>query len=451
LATIRVRDAANIAVATHHVEVIAGKFGSAEESVAFLKATLAGLFAQIESSPFVLGAPTERVVRESFRPPSPIFLFHFFRHHGDELIRAIQAVLGRPHQRLDAEPELVRPHEVRHIDRESIVRMLQAGHSSPVPIGSRGGLTALQQLRPERVWQHIPVETYDTPENRFVLAVCRRMLAALHGMTRAPWYARDVTEPTQAAIKETGASLAMLTMDDRFAPLGPMVVTPAQSRVLQRRDGYRELAVLWQRFQRAREPIFTQLESAIDLRSVDQLYELWVLFELIAQLREITGETPVVTPVVDQFGSPRGGYRGTFAGHGTLVYNENQTAYSTIRLRPDYLWQPVSGAWVALDAKFRLKRPAAFLGEVPDDPDKGLVAQPAWAKDDDLTKMHAYRDALPQVRAAVVLYPGTETVFRDVDRVKRELSLGDLLRGDWHGVGAIAMQPHGATVSDQVG
>ncbi len=440
LATIRVRDQAGIEIDHHHVEVIAGKFGSIEESVDFLKATVRDLFHHVASIPFDIAKPTERLVRESQVPPTLLFVYHFFRTEATHLVRAVQAILGRPHQRLDTEPVLVRPHEVRHVDHETIVQILRAGHPmGDAPAGTT--MSPLHRLRPERVWQRIPAETFDTPENRFVLHVCRSLSRSVKHLAAQGWYA-DVPAETRSRMHAASAALAMLAQDDRFASLGPMVVTPAQSRVLQRRDGYRELNVLWQRFQRSREPLFERMQAAIDLRSIDQLYELWVLFELIAQISAITGETPVLTPNVDTFGIPTGGYTATYAGYGEVVYNQNRTAYSTIRLRPDYLWRPVAGEWVALDAKFRLNRPAMLLDEVLDDPENSPAKQVALAKDDDLTKMHAYRDAIPQVRAAVVLFPGSVTVFWDVSRGRRELSLQDVIEGDWHGVGAIALAPH---------
>ena len=72
---------------------------------------------------------------------------------------------------------------------------------------------------------------------------------------------------------------------------------------------------------------------------------------------------------------------------------------------------------------------------------------PATATTDDLTKMHAYRDAIPHVRAAVVLYPGDTSVFRSLDGVKRTLTLAEVLSGAWEGIGAVALQPHGTPPS----
>lgn len=305
LVTLRGENAAGLLGPPLHLEVIAAKFAQPEQSVAFLRQTLTDLFARVAAAPFALAATTERMVRESQAPPSALFAFHFFRHHGSELVHALQAVLGRPHRRLTADPELVRPHEVRQIEHESIIRALRASHPVPVDPAVRDApMTPLQRLRPERIWQQLPIETHDTPENRFVLAVCRAMLAAIGSLRRAAWYQTNVDARTRVPIDHAAEQLAILTRDERFARLGPMIVAPAQSRVLQRRDGYRELAQLWQRFQRSRQPVFERMQQAIDLRNIAELYEIWVWFELIDRIQAITGVAPEHRPAPDDFGVP---------------------------------------------------------------------------------------------------------------------------------------------------
>jgi predicted component of viral defense system (DUF524 family) len=442
LTTIRAHDDRGPIGDPIHVEVIAGKFPGPQQSVDFLRRTLDDLVARVAASPFVLGAATERMVRESQAPPNALFAYHFFRHHRATLIRALQGIRGRPHQRLTTDPELVRLHEVRQIDRESMVRMLRAGHPSPVALaGNIERMTPLQRLRPDRVWQQIPAETFDTPENRFVLAVCRRMLSTVHSLRRAAWYGRPCVDAlTRRHIDDVAAHLSMLTIDDRFAPLGPMVVAPAQSRVLQRRDGYRELAMLWQLFQLSRRPLFEQVQNAIDLRNIADLYEFWVWFELIDRIREITGKEPVHLPVFGEFGAPGWQSRTRFEGYGTLHYNKEYRGYSGIWLRPDYVWERPDGSLIVMDAKFRMHSPTEIIdaeGGVSNDP----VAQ--RAKSDDLQKMHAYRDAIRGVNAAVVLYPGNVAVFRNTDREHLTVDLAGLLTGEVEGIGAIPMNPIG--------
>lgn len=423
-----------------HVEVIAAKFDSPNASVAFLRATLADLFGRHATLPFAIGAMTGRTVRESQAPPSLLFAYHFLRHHHQAVIQAVQAILGRPHQRLSEIEEQVRPHEVRHIDRESLIRIMHGGPLAPVPpSGNAQTLTPLQRLRPERIWQRRPEETFDTPENRYVLHICRRVLDTIRDIERTGWYRTSVPARDKTQIDDVAEALTMLSVDRRFAVLGPMLVIPAQSRVLQRRDGYRELGVLWQQILRSREPVFQRLEQAIDLRNVAELYEFWVLFELLDRIRAVTGVEPAVSNTYGQFGEPGRSQRFTFSSHGVLRYNHGLSGYSGIGLRPDYLWEPVDGDWVAFDAKFRMVRPAE---ETDEETGEVSATGTARSKDDDWHKMHTYRDGLAKVRAAVVLYPGTERRFRDTNGNHRDVDIGDLLTGDLSGIGAIPMSPN---------
>jgi predicted component of viral defense system (DUF524 family) len=89
---------------------------------------------------------------------------------------------------------------------------------------------------------------------------------------------------------------------------------------------------------------------------------------------------------------------------------------------------------VVFDAKFRLEP----LGKVLEE-DTPL----ATAKRSDLYKMHTYRDALG-VRAAVALYPGTETLFYSATHfVKSPASLADIINGNVSGIGALPFKPGG--------
>ena len=440
LSAIRAYDADGPIGRPFYVEVVARKFVDPSESVAFLRQTLADLFARVSSSPFVLGGLTERMVREAQAPPNTLFAFHFYRHYGADLIRSLQAIQGRPHQQLAATSELVQLHEVRRVEQESMVRMLLAGHASPsMPTEHLDRMTPLQRLSPERVWQNTPIETFDTSENRFVLSVCRRMLVTIHLLRRAAWYATaNIDAATRRRIDQAAEHLAGLTMDARFAALGPMVNVPVHSRVLQRRDGYHELAKLWNLFQRSRQPMFEQMQSAIDLRNIADLYEFWVWFELLERVREITGTEATYEPVPGDFGVPGWKSRAMFEKHGKLHYNRGFRGYSGISLRPDYVWEHPDGSLTVMDAKFRMQTPADLIDN---ETSEGDTNNEQRAKDDDLQKVHTYRDAIPRVKAAVVLYPGDVSVFRSPNGDQLEITLAGLLEGNMEGIGAIPMNP----------
>ncbi len=264
------------------VEVLAKKFATPHQSVDFLIATVADIFARSSSLPFEAIAPTGRRVREHHRPPNPLFLYHFFRHHHDGLIRALQAITGRPHQVLTDDGVMVRPHEVRSLEHESIMQLLTSGRGSPGtrPVGREASV--LQRLQPERVFQRLPEETFDTPENRFAVMAAGRMLLDLDELMRSRWFGTlELAGADRGPFDRAKEHLGLLTTDARFAALPRMQVYPGQSRVLQRKDGYRELAHLWNLFQRASQPIFEDVRHAIDLRDIATLHEHWVWFELI--------------------------------------------------------------------------------------------------------------------------------------------------------------------------
>ena len=130
-----------------------------------------------------------------------------------------------------------------------------------------------------------------------------------------------------------------------------------------------------------------------------------------------------------------------FKGLGTLTYNATRKAYSGIWLRPDYLWEPEAGPEVGFDAKFRLAWDAAPL-DVGDEDTSGVPQ--AKTKADDLMKMHAYRDAIPGLRCAVVLFPGSVAEFRTTAKERiADITISDVLTGDLNGIGAIPMSPLG--------
>lgn len=430
-----------------YAEVLAKKFNDVDHSLRFLQNILDDLFARGSTLPFVLNAPTQRGVQDAFRAPNDLFAFHFFRHRGHEIVRGLQAIFGHPHRVLGDEQEHVRIHQVKHIERESLIRMLQGsgGRASTAPVHQQG--TALERLRPERVWQRLPIETFDTPENRFIITASRRMFASIERIQKASWYRREnspVNESGRASIRDVHRHLRQLVTDGRFAGLEASVRMPAQSRVLQQRDGYRDITLLWNAFHRHRQPVFQQMEHAIDLRDIATLYEYWLLFELIDTITTTTKITPTFPNAFDLLGHPTGTFVAKFHGVGTLSYQPSfsgSDVYSRVQLKPDYVWETTDGQRIVMDAKFRIQYPWPKDGEDPATVDEGR------ATTDDLTKMHAYRDAIRGVTAAIVLYPGSKPRFHALDGTEQDISLEKIVSGDIEGIGAIPMSPVGQSIN----
>ncbi|WP_374713548.1 DUF2357 domain-containing protein [Symbiobacterium terraclitae] len=223
--------------------------------------------------------------------------------------------------------------------------------------------------------------------------------------------------------------------------VGELVHLPEQSTVLHGKDGYRELWALYPEFLLGRSPFGYGLDRAIAARDVATLYEYWCFFRLIRALEPALGPARLRLRA-DETGGLDWRTAAFFGDGGwRLVFNlparGGRESYS-LGLRPDFTLIGPAGVALVLDAKFRLDAPRPDL----DEPDRA-EASPQAA---DLYKMHTYRDALG-VRAAVALYPGDLAVFYDrrTRRRRTDLTLHELIFGDFEGVGALPLRAEGGT------
>ena len=409
-----------------HVEVLSPKFATIEQHVAFLSSLLDDLFARAARLPFTVAADTARGVTESPAAPSPLFTLHFLIQHAAEVREAWNVIQARPHRRLADHPEMLPIAEASEADADVLLSVITSPETW-VPARGFPLATRLRGYAPERIWQRRPEESLDTPENRFVKAFLRSLLAAADALpTQLFW--KHVSSGRQRIVTDSRAVLERSLADPLFAEVGEMRHIPASSRVLMRREGYRQVLGLWRLFHLARRPLFGALQRAIDLRSVDQLYEMWCFFALVEEIQVSLGVSPDLhLDVSDEHGL---GWKATarFGTEGWLVYNQSKRGYS-VWLRPDFLWYRHGTPEVAFDAKFRLDRRV-----FDDGTDETTV------KKDDLYKMHTYRDALG-LRAALVVYPGSEARFWAPQSGGIEVDLNDVLSGEATGVGTLAFHP----------
>jgi predicted component of viral defense system (DUF524 family) len=417
-----------------YVEVISSKFPKLDQHLSFYRGLLNDLFDRAARLPFTFSSPTGRSVTEALRPPTPLFTLHFLCQYAPTLRNALAIVQAAPHRQLRDDPALVPLAEATEADADVLLSILRA----PQEWVSAGGFLLAKRLKgyaPARVWQRRPEETTDTPENRFVLAFLRQVLTAAEMLPAQQWWS-NVPIERQTIVRETAGLLRQAIVHPLFADVGPLHHLPLTSQVLLRRDGYRELLVLWQRFHQARRPLFAPLQRAIDVRDIAKLYEMWAFWALVEEIAVQVQESPSIDLRLSDESGLEWQAEARFGAAGTLVYNRQyQPPYSySVPLRPDFTWVRQGQPEVVLDAKFRLER-LAPEDTTDDSPE-------ATARRADLYKMHTYRDALG-VRAAISIYPGDISIFYDrTGEQYTNLTLRDLLLGDCSGIGAIAMSPH---------
>lgn len=279
----------------------------------------------------------------------------------------------------------------------------------------------LQQVLEERKYH-----SYDTPENRFIKHVLNDIQQRITQLQDVLIVSANYLNP---ALNEDLAHLykqAQGSLEDPFwNEVGLMRFVPLSSPVLQRKEGYRQLFSLYSLLQlltRYDLPCF-DFAHLLEIKDTAALFEYWCFFLIQDILDNQYGKPKHYQLVTDD---PRNqklveGISLEYKNGLSFGFNCWGESYSR-PLRPDFSLHYQSRI-LLLDAKYKGER-EGFYGETGN----GVIE--SW-KEEDIIKMHAYRDAIANVVGAFVLYPGRETVLYPTFHAKRR----------YEGVGAIALRP----------
>ncbi|MBC7328459.1 DUF2357 domain-containing protein, partial [bacterium] len=425
------------------------------------------------SFPFHYFTPTYHIVEETHRPPSFLFLFHYFKNNHEKIKQAFSIIFNQPYKRLRDERRWVNIARVKEIDQEVIRDILV--HSErwaetmiSVPLSEMLKVQDKRHL-PTQVLQREKYETYDVPENRFVKFFWMRLLSWLDEVIRT--YEKELGSDKLRDTIESFQSLKWELQSYQREPLieeaGEMHIFPANSTVLMRRDGYRELLQLYREFLLSYYPIFADLENALEARDIATLYEFWCFFKIANLLEKVLGKGELKFQIERLAEGFKVEETKVCYGNGKykLVYNKrfghgNGGSYS-IPLQPDFVIMNNKKAILALDAKFRFKPISGGEGKPStqkdiDEIDVEKEEQEALNKRDieriakleDIFKMHTYKDALG-LKAAIIVYPGTEwMLFRKPKECQKPEKFGsekdnkiEQLPFGFEGVGYIPLIP----------
>jgi hypothetical protein len=253
-----------------------------------------------------------------------------------------------------------------------------------------------------------------------------------------------------------------------FRDVGVLTSFPAGNQVLQRREGYRDVFRAYHMMEVAAQLEWSGGDDIFRAgqRNVATLYEYWVFLELARIVSTVTGRPLDTTSLFsvgdDGLSLNLRRQNSNAVVHGSVVrrgrrldlklyfnrqFGRGKDGSWTTSVRPDCSLQisvhglPSAVTWLHFDAKYRLHELQDILmepisGEEEDEP---TSFSSATVKNDDLLKMHAYRDAVRKTSGAYVLYPGTD------DRPEKPLrKYHEVLPG----LGAFVLRPtadgHGA-------
>jgi predicted component of viral defense system (DUF524 family) len=310
------------------------------------------------------------------------------------------------------------------------------------------------------------VQTFDIPENRYVkhfLLTLENLLARLESACR--------DEKKLVALEDVSRWLELVRdwlAHSLWREVGDLTSFPSNSQRLQRSVGYQDvlaadiiikqsLALPWTDSSAGEDIIVG------DVKAVSELYEYWCFFTMRGILQDLFGPDQLSGKGLTVT-SPRGlsvrlaamndgrgciftlphdrgelhlFYSRQFRPKGSAQWGEWSGTYS-IDFDPDIsIAIDVKGRgthWLNFDAKYKLQRfmwnDAEGLGPAARTPQKEY-------KQEDLNKMHCYRDAILGTRGSYILYPGS-TDIKDV-YVRRSAvpRKGEGVPG----VGAFALRP----------
>ncbi|NCT98301.1 MAG: DUF2357 domain-containing protein [Comamonadaceae bacterium] len=375
------------------------------------------------------------------------------RRPGSRLQDWLDHIERNPIRRFDSHRPVVAAHRVRRLDHQALTSMFaKLDRLATVPSGNT--LLATNPLADALTFGHPPKRhfpsaiaapqvrlSYDTMENRFVRHVLRECIAIVGRFSAHP--------KLHQSLRRDSMSMAAALEDAIAAPhlmeAGTLTTLHAPSQALTKAEGYRDLFAFWSDLTRhaSLPPTAAETTRMLEGRDIATLYEYWVFLKVLAEAKRLLGLAHVRTPrLIRTELDERLGYGCVvqISDDVTVEFNGTysrslQSAYST-PLRPDVVLR-VKDRLYAFDAKYRLDR----LSLDDDDPDDTVSLTYKRA---DLYKMHAYRDAIREMRAAFVVFPGTDFVFFERSGIAHRAAASVAAAGSMDGVGAVPLRPaHG--------
>ncbi|MGK3964074.1 DUF2357 domain-containing protein [Sorangium sp. So ce118] len=433
------------------LEVRSGKWG--EDHFEWM---LADLVRSASALPFAAGGPSalpydrSLAAREDVLYHAFIYLRHILSDHApaeDRLGPALAAILHDPYRRLERVERRVHLEVAGDAEVSSLPELLTGGLVRAE--GPMRGLALARTLEghlPRTIRERAVTHDLDTPENRFVLAFLDTAL----GIVRAVEEVLDAGKgPRSAAARIKNDCLRMRERIEAYIArplwreIGRMTYVPAASTVLQRRRGYREVFRHFSRLRLTTRRLPLSKHEARDLldsRDIARLYELWAYFAFVEAMIELLG--PPARAAVHEV-SPfqidvRKGFTVAWPGGQAAVYNacfsraSARGSYS-LSLFPDVTLELPGGEVHLFDAKFKLRW---LEGS---DEALGEARLESTSKEEDLYKMHAYRDAITGAQSAWALYPGSQTRFYATNGIFTTSATS--LSPPFGGVGAVPLLP----------
>jgi predicted component of viral defense system (DUF524 family) len=369
-----------------------------------------------------------------------------------EFEEAIQKIVSNPTTKWEQEHEVKDIRRIRRFNQKNIKQLVTKSNRMAINsdhfLNKSYGLTSI----PTKIDSTRKIESIDTSENRFIKHALEEFLFFCENCELK--FEKYSTAKYESGLLAT--KISTLLNQSFFKQISRPSSLKLNSPVLQRKSGYREVLNAWLKFDLAAKLIWQGGDNVYDAgkKDIATLYEYWLFFTLLDLLKEVFEIEPKSIAELIQFDkgqlslnlkqgtaiamkgvykSPsrnlniQFSYNRSFSGGKTFP---NSGSYTTT-LRPDYtlsIWpEEITEAKEAertelithihFDAKYKVKNFYELISKSKDEElsekenfelikEEAEEVKKGTFKNQDLLKMHAYKDAIRRTGGAYVLYPG---------------------------------------------
>jgi len=369
-----------------------------------------------------------------------------------EFEEAIQKIISNPTTKWEQEYEEKDIRSLRRLNQKNIKQL--AAKNNRVKINSDHYLNETYGLTsiPSKIDGIRKAESVDTAENRFIKHALEEFLFFCENCELK--FEKYSTAKFEAGLLAT--KISTFLNQSFFKEISRPNSLKLNSPVLQRKSGYREVLNSWLKFDLAAKLIWKGGDNVYEAgkKDIASLYEYWLFFTLLDLFKDVFAIEPKSIEELIQYDkgqlslnlkqgtaiamkgvytSPtrslniQFSYNRSFGGGKTYP---NAGSYTTT-LRPDYtlsIWpRDIEDAKEAekkelithihFDAKYKVNNFYELISkangeELTEEENIKLIEEEAEEikkgtfKNQDLLKMHAYKDAIRRTGGAYVLYPG---------------------------------------------
>jgi len=369
-----------------------------------------------------------------------------------EFEEAIQKIVSNPTTKWEEESEVKDIRRIRRFNQKNIRQLVSKSNrmeiSSDHFLNMSYGLTSI----PTKIDSTRKTESINTAENRFIKHALEEFLFFCENCELK--FEKYSTAKFESGLLAT--KISTLLNQSFFKQISRPTSLKLNSPILQKKSGYREVLNAWLKFDLAAKLIWHGGDNVYDAgkKDIATLYEYWLFFALLDLLKEVFEIEPKSIAELIQYDK---GHLSLNLKQGTAIamkgvfkspsrnlniqfsYNRsfgggqpfpNSGSYTTT-LRPDYtlsIWpEEITEAidaertelitHIHFDAKYKVKNFYELISRSKDDElteeenielikEEAEEVQKGTFKNQDLLKMHAYKDAIRRTGGAYVLYPG---------------------------------------------